>query len=552
MTTEPTKPKLRIGLLLDSAVISKYILKLMKLAQSHEQLEISHVFLPPPNERATRPRLQNSVGPSETARNPSPTSSHLFRLVVALEKLLLLKNKRHFDHLQQFDISALPPDVIVHQLHDNDVSSLQSAGLDLLILLPTCNLLPDISSIAKLGVISLSHSDDYIDGNGPAGFWEVFFRRDVTDFTIERLSETSGSREILLRGRVGTQFYFLLNQAYLFERSTYYLFKLAEKIAATGELPRSEPNWPFCYAPRTFPSTYQAILYLAGLIRLSASKFLEKARGSLYQWNVAFLHSDWRNAVLRQATIIQNPPGRYMADPFVISQGGRDCCFVEDYDNAAKRGRISVFALGAHNANFVGVALEENFHLSYPFTFHYKGELYMCPETSECREIRIYKCLDFPLRWKLEKTIVKNISAVDTILFERDGKWWMLTNTDPAQWGDHSLELRIFSAPSPLADEWLPHPGNPFFIDALRTRNGGMLTEGDRIFRVAQAMGFDFYGKRTSLFEIMELNEQSYVEKHVFDISPAFKAGIVATHHLHSNGDITVIDFAHDGRALTR
>ena len=207
----------------------------------------------------------------------------------------------------------------------------------------------------------------------------------------------------------------------------------------------------------------------------------------------------------------------------MISKDGKDYCYVEDYDEIERRGRISVYELENDGAVFVGAALVESFHLSFPFLFEHLGELYMCPESSENMDIRIYKCVDFPLRWKLEKIIMKNVAAVDTMLFERDGKWWMFTNIDPAKFGDFQLELCIFSAKSPLEDHWVPHPHNPIFVDASRARNAGLIKEGDRLFRVAQRQGFDLYGKSTSVNEISKLDENDYVEDRVCTITPTFK-----------------------------
>jgi hypothetical protein len=167
----------------------------------------------------------------------------------------------------------------------------------------------------------------------------------------------------------------------------------------------------------------------------------------------------------------------------------------------------------------------------------------MCPETSGNRDIRIYKCLEFPLTWKLEKVVMTDLSAVDSMLFEKDGRWWLLTNIDPAQWVDFSLELHIFHADSPLAEVWHPHPGNPLLIDASRTRNGGLIRQGERLFRVAQGLGLDIYGKRATVHEIVQLDESHYVEKRRRVIEPTFKKGIAGTHHLHSNDTYTVFDF---------
>ena len=49
---------------------------------------------------------------------------------------------------------------------------------------------------------------------------------------------------------------------------------------------------------------------------------------------------------------------------------------------------------------------------------------------------------------------MRELSAADTMLFEKDGKWWMLTNIEPAKMGDHCSELFIFSSDSPLSEDW--------------------------------------------------------------------------------------------------
>ena len=48
----------------------------------------------------------------------------------------------------------------------------------------------------------------------------------------------------------------------------------------------------------------------------------------------------------------------------------------------------------------------------------------MCPESSAAKDIRLYKCNNFPLDWKLEKILIQDIHAVDTNIFRLDGKWW--------------------------------------------------------------------------------------------------------------------------------
>ena len=136
-----------------------------------------------------------------------------------------------------------------------------------------------------------------------------------------------------------------------------------------------------------------------------------------------------------------------------------------------------------------------------------------------------------------------NISAADTMLFERDGKWWMFTNTDLVGDNDYCSELSIFHSDSLLGDCWKPHALNPIFVDAARARNAGLVKDNNSYFRVSQGQGFDCYGKRILINEIAELTELSYAENTISVITPAFAIGAVGTHHMHSNGKVTVFDF---------
>ena len=138
---------------------------------------------------------------------------------------------------------------------------------------------------------------------------------------------------------------------------------------------------------------------------------------------------------------------------------------------------------------------------------------------------------------------MRELSAADTMLFEKDGKWWILTNIDPVKIGDHCAELFIFSSDSPLSEDWKPHPLNPILIDASRARNAGLLKDGDKYFRVSQGQGYDMYGKRSLINEIIELSDSTYVEACAGEITPTFSKGLTGTHHLHSNGKVTAFDF---------
>ena len=168
----------------------------------------------------------------------------------------------------------------------------------------------------------------------------------------------------------------------------------------------------------------------------------------------------------------------------------------------------------------------------------------MLPETSEANEIRLYECVEFPLKWQIKTVLMSGISAADTMMFHRNGLWWLFTNVDRQGTGNHGSEFSIFFSDSPFSGSWTPHADNPISHDATRGRNGGLVGDWDgQLYRVVQVPGFNTYGRRTRVFEIEELTPTSYRETLVRTIDPDFMPGVTATHHLHSNGRVTVFDF---------
>ena len=74
----------------------------------------------------------------------------------------------------------------------------------------------------------------------------------------------------------------------------------------------------------------------------------------------------------------------------------------------------------------------------------------MVPETKAKGEIRLYECEDFPLKWKFKKTIFSSINATDTMIFEHNGLWWMLTTfSNCGKFNDSELHV-FYSKEGPI------------------------------------------------------------------------------------------------------
>ena len=238
------------------------------------------------------------------------------------------------------------------------------------------------------------------------------------------------------------------------------------------------------------------------------------------------------------------PAGTYWADPFLYRcpSSGTSVCFVEEYDQALGRGHIAVLEQGTGGWRRRGTVLKEPHHLSFPFVFDYQGSLYMCPEGDAAGTIMLYRCSDFPMQWEPCATLMRGVSAADTMLFPRNGRWWMLTNIDRALQPDHQSELHLFHADSPLSEEWTPVPGNPVKLTCNGARNGGLLVDGERIFRFGQRQGFHAYGQGLDLYEITGLDETGYSEVLRQQVLPPAGSGAVGIHTWSSLDDLVTVD----------
>lgn len=554
-TAKQSEAPLRIGIMVGSVFTSKHVYDFAEWANKQNQICVSHVIVNQAvNDNTKDTGLVSKLFHVISNNNfYDGISGIFFKVLQRLEKLLLKTKPRYKNKYYNYNLtSVIENHVLVRSIlsdndyHDfEDVEIMRVKELNLDIIIKYCGgvFRGDIINSARLGIISIQYADDYFNRGYFAGFWEVYSQQDTTGFAIKHLTDECEFGETLIRGKFKTQIFFLLNQVALYEKVNFCLMQLITKIASQDKLTPYLPSVPCSNGFCDIPKLHNYIYYLSKLFYCFLVKKTYGLVGYQRQWGVSFVRSDWRNAILCHGVRIKNPPNHFLADPFVINRFGKDYCFVEDWNLSTERGCIVVYELYEKTSKWIGIAIEEPFHMSFPYLFEFQGDLYMCPETAENKDIRIYKCLDFPCRWGLESVIMKEVSAVDSMLFEKDGKWWMLTSIDHTNTGDYAQALSIYYSDHPLSSDWKAHSKNPIYIDSTRVRNAGLLKEGNRIFRVSQAQGFDVYGKQTLIFEINEINEFNYTETQVAEITPSFKKGIIGTHHFHSNGKITVYDY---------
>ena len=470
------------------------------------------------------------------------------RMFVRDPKLKSAFEMYHLDtfHVQKIHVRPLKStNGWVYRYRQEDLETIKSLNVD--VLLRGGNGIPSgggILNSCEFGVISIHYGNNDKNRGGPPGFWEVFNQEPSTGFVIQRLLNGLDGGDVLMKGSIATVTPYARNLARIYKKSNIFMHRFLENLGKTGTLPQILPESPYAYKLYRPPSLHVIALYQIKMFITMTRRLFNRLGRKYQRWGVAYQFAEnWQSSVLWKSNTIANPPYRFLADPFVFRRGDLDVCFVEDYDFRTKRGKISVFKVSGNKYEELGTALDEPFHLSYPFIFTVDNELYMSPETSEVREIRLYKCTEFPLRWSFHKTLIQDISAADTNIFFFKDRWWLLSNIDSSEIGDHNSELHVFYSDAFDSDVWTPHAKNPVIFDSERARNGGFFHDGEKLFRVFQRHGFDLYGESMGIAQIKDLGMETYHEEVVSRIVPRFAPKIIGTHTFSYYNGLLAIDF---------
>lgn len=201
----------------------------------------------------------------------------------------------------------------------------------------------------------------------------------------------------------------------------------------------------------------------------------------------------------------------FVADPFVIKSDGRWYMFFEVLLRGTYEGDIGLAtSKDGLKWEYVGIVLDEHFHLSYPNVFEWHDKFYMIPESNRAGSIRLYKAESFPSKWFFQRSLITG-RFVDPTIFHYKNKWWMFATETS------SATLRLFHS-NELEGPWEEHVKSPVIEnDANIARCAGSILEyEDKLLRFAQDCD-PIYGQSVRVFEITELSTESYLETEIKD-----------------------------------
>lgn len=233
----------------------------------------------------------------------------------------------------------------------------------------------------------------------------------------------------------------------------------------------------------------------------------------------------------------------FAADPFPVSWRGKAYIFFERLEHRVGKGMI--FAQEMSAAGPVGapqLALEEPWHLSYPFLIEHGGALYMLPEASLSNAATLYRCVDFPSRWEPVAQLLSGIEAADATIFRHAERFWM-TSVVREGVGGYSDTLAIHHAPD-LFGPWQEHASRPVLVDSRCARPAGAVVAMDgALWRPVQDCA-EGYGKRLALARIDALDQETFAQTVVKTIAPGPLWPGDRLHTLNRYGPLECIDGA--------
>ncbi|HZN86009.1 MAG TPA: hypothetical protein VFB53_04395 [Burkholderiales bacterium] len=537
---------LRIGLLIDGSELRWFDAELVRRIGADRIALVIQQELP---RRSLAERLWRALKRGTLAR------ALAFRAAVWLERRLTALRRPDIEELFRMvplqevcDTERLrlrplvSPSGFVHRFADEDVQKLKAWKLDVILRMGSGILRGEVLNAAMHGILSFHHGDNRTHRGGPAGYWEVLERRDCTGYIVQRLTAALDAGDVLARGELATRPRYLLNQHHLYKCSLQTMLDLLARLERDGALPREapQPDWT-ARAPYTMPRVRDTLRYLGAQLGRALAGLARKLLVQRNAWELRVFSGDWQRLAAARARALPVPRGRFWADPFIVRRGEEKVIFFEEYEFARDKAHISALVGNAQGGfDYAGPVLRAPYHLSFPFVFRHQGQLFMCPETHAARRVELWRCARWPLEWRFERVLMEGVEACDSLIVEHGGRWWLLTNLERDGAGDYCRELHAFHADSPLAGRWTPHAANPVVTGASRARNAGLLQRDGSLYRLAQAQGFDRYGRALKLFEVTQLTQQGYQERQVAALEP--QGGLLGIHHLSACEGTVVFD----------
>jgi len=238
------------------------------------------------------------------------------------------------------------------------------------------------------------------------------------------------------------------------------------------------------------------------------------------------------------------PIDRFWADPFVARDDDeRLWVFFEELKFASPRGTLRCVAIDARgNAGEPIDVLTEPCHLSYPNVFKSEGDWYLLPESSERKNLMLYRARRFPDDWEPIAELLTDTAVVDATLHRDANGWWMFAGAANSKGAAFDDTMHLYRS-STLSGPWLPAQANPVRVDPSCSRPGGQLFRwrGKWLRPVQDCRGR--YGRFVHLMEFAGVGERGPQEHVVATLAGVDAFNVQAAHTYNRVGTDLAVDW---------
>lgn len=452
-----------------------------------------------------------------------------------------------FEGIPRIDVMPIRKG-FVHRFSAEDVERVRSLDLDVILRFGFNILRGDILNAARHGVWSYHHGDSERYRGGPSQLWELMESNPLTGAVLQRLDDSLDACAVLHKAILSTcpRPWLSMNRYNVHWSTQHFVIQKLHELHRYGaEHVERQTRQCGVYGGRRkiyrAPDNIDMARWLVPLAFRTVARKVAK-HGEISHWRIALRRSPrplYEDAASVRATDfewLESPRGRFWADPFLIEEGGETWLFFEDFDRAKRKGAIDCGRLVNGRLTDIRTVLMKPHHLSYPSVFKYDGAVWMVPESEQTRQIQLYRARRFPDDWVLERTLL-DLRAVDSSLFQYDGRWWMTTS--PVIVSGQAPIMLLFVAPEPWGP-WTLHPRGSVCTDVRWARGAGsIIADGDRLIRPSQdcSSGYGY----CLWFNEVTLSESTYEERHATRLLPN-ALGIDGVHTYNRVGEWEAID----------
>ena len=554
--SEPARPPLRVGIMLDSWAGSAWVAKILRDIRESDFAILSLVILnqdiPNPGRSLWRRLLRFDVSPA--ARRGA-----LFYLYSQLDERLFGGRPNAF---QVVDLKELCADVEVLEVtpekktftdrfSDADVDFIRARNLDVILRVGFRIIRGEILSAARYGVWSFHHGDNLAFRGTPALFWEMYEQNPVSGVVLQVLTDELDGGKVIYRSFAATNLSSLFRQRnpiywkasnFVIRRLRDLYFRGWEHIESIATCQEGPQDLGKIYYK---PTNLQMLPFLWRTIVVNNLWRVLRSRTHVDSWSLAWRRTADAHILRgefdhRSLQFIRPPADRFYADPCAIAVGGRVFVVFEDFRYADQKAVVSYLELSESGPGQVETVLTRPYHLSYPFLFEWNGDVFMAPETGANRTVELYRATNFPAGWELYRVLLEDVEAVDPTFLHYDDRWWLFVNIKN-EGGQAHDELHLFYADA-LDSVWTPHPNNPIVSDVRKARPAGRIlkVEGSLI-RPAQDCTVT-YGRAISFQRITLLSTLEYREELISRIEPPLEPGNIGVHTYTACEGFEIVD----------